>query len=339
MTKEVNKVESVTRSLRIAADKAEQYDKIRELFNNAGEFTDWVIEAYRLHESRQTSDLFKQDTKAIMDMFQSIFGVIGGVVSRAEGMVQSKDAEIVEELRAKDELAEDLRAELKALQDIISEKDEEIKTQKDKVKEVEANLKDIESALKALQEQFKDTKELNTMLQGEKVKYQAVEEANKQLAIDNSQLKESLVEVQKQANEGVQRSNELQREIESLIEKHEDKIRSIETSNRQALEHVEALKEVEISKAVLKAKEEAQAKIEEHLSKEEELRNKIDNLQETISVYSVSEINKDKEIARLKEELIKTSVADNKEKVTGTKKNKASKAKAQAEVEAEIEKI
>lgn len=332
MTQEVNRIESVTRSLRITADKAEQYDKIRELFNNAGEFTDWVIDAYRLHESKQTSDLFRQDTKAIMDMFQSIFGVIGGVVSRAEGMVQSKDAEIVEELRAKDDLAEDLRTELKALQDIISEKDAEIKVQNDKVKEVEGLLKENQETLNKTEKEFTTTSKLNEMLMLEKARYEAIEENNKALTEEVKQLKEKLLEAEKQATAGVQKITELIKENETMEQNYINKISAIKEKHKQSLDHAEAIKGIEVSKARFEEKEQAQAQIQAHMNKENELRDKIDNLQETINVYSVSEINKDKEIARLKEELAKA--ISNKEKPTGDKKHKVSKAKVEEAAEA-----
>ena len=323
MTQDINnnRQESVTRSLRITEDRAREYDKVKELFSNANEFADWVVKAHRLHESRQTSDLFAQDTKAIMDMFESIFGVIGGVVSRAEGMVQSKDAEIVEELRSKDDIAEELREEIKSLQDIISEKDAEIKTHKDTIKEVNNQLRAKETELKELQDQFADTKELNDMLKAEKVKYQATEDNNKQLLEEVSTLKETLSEAEKQANESMQKIVALENEKQTFEQSYIEKITSLKEKHRQALDHAEALKSVAIKEAKADAKEETQTKIEAHMDKENELRDKIDNMQETINTYAVLDAAKDREIASLKEELEKVKSAT--EKKTTKKKPKS----------------
>lgn len=310
MSEEVNieqessKQASVTKSLRVTEDRGKAYEEVRKAIGGtANHFTDWLVEAYRLHQSRETSDLFKQDTKAIMDMFNSIFTTINGIVGRAEGIVQSKDAAIQEELRSKDDIAEELREEIQELQQVISNKDIDMKAQKDAINALKAELKEQEEILQKVQKDNETTAQLNNVLLAEKERYKAIEVANKELEERNAELQEKLAEAEKQAIVDAQKINELEREKEALIEKQNDKITSIETAHNQALEHLESMKELAVAQARTETKEQAQVKIEEYIAKEEELREKVSSMQETINQHTADNLEKDREIELLKQEI------------------------------------
>lgn len=291
MENNVNNVkqESVTRSLRITSDRATEYDKIKDLFSNGNEFADWILSAYRLHESKQTSDLFTQDANAIMDMFQSISNRISNIIEMANDTVKNKDVAIADELRARDEKLDNLRAKVKELEEIVSEKDTEIKAQKDITKGFELQLKEQAEVLKKAQKDYELTSKLNDELLEKKEHYKTVEVQNKALVEELSTLKENLTEVENRANSEAQKVIELQRDKELLQEKHSDKIEKMETTHKQEIEHLVAMKELEISGAKAEVNEQAQVKLDA-------LRDKIDSLKDTIDTIKAEKENSIKEL-------------------------------------------
>lgn len=292
MENEVNKQESITRSLRLSADKIDDYDRVKKAFGTTNEFTDWIISAYTLYESQQTSDLFKQDTKAVMDMFNSIFGTINGIVSRAEGIVQSKDEDIKAELRAKDLRVEELKADNEALQNVISEKDTEIKAQKDISKDLQSQLKEQSELLEKAQKDYSNVSKINEFLEKEKAQYKAISEENKTLIEEVKALKESLKESENRANTEGQKVIELTKDKEHM-----------EVAHKQAISYLESMKANEINEARLKVEEQAQVKIREYMDREQKLSDKVNSLNDLVNSYKVSVIDKERDIADLQKEI------------------------------------
>lgn len=308
-------------TVRVDESQLERFKEIQASFTSGAEFSSWILNMYKLHESTKTTDLFSRDIQSIESMFGAIIGTLTGVVSRAEGAILAKDESIAGELRERDQIVEDLKNEMEILRQELRAKDEEIGNRDQSIKEVQKALQENQAALEKVQKDFSITSKLNDMLEKEKAQYQAIAEANKALVQEVAELKEKLSASEKEANASTHRADELQHRLALNEEKYVNEIQALKDAHKQDLERAEALKEVAVSKATLAAKEAAQTKIEARMEKENELRDKIDNMQETINTYSVTDAAKDKEIERLNK-----AVAELKDKMPAvSKKGKGSK--------------
>lgn len=288
-------------TVRVSEEKLEQFKEIQGAFERGSDFADWVIQAYKLHKSVKTTDLFTADLQALEGMLKSITGTIDGVISRAEGIILSKDAEVAEDLRARDQIVEDLKDEMELLRQELKSKDEIIKTQKETISDIQKELMNTQEEMKKVQKDYNTTCNLNDILMSEKARYEGIEGENKELSITVAKLTEKLTEAEKQVNADTQKITELEKENASLIEKHSEKIATIEKNHKDALNLAELVKEAEVSKAKSDIKELVQAKIDKYIEKEQDLRNEIDTLRKELNILirenekTVSELKQEHE--------------------------------------------
>lgn len=271
---------TVTTSVRVDEDKLVDFKDVQAQFESGKEFAEWIIQSYRMYESSKVSDLFTQDTQALATMFSSILGTMNGIISRAEGIVQSKDANIQENLRIKDEKQEELQEEINILREEISAKNEEIKSQKQLTKEVQDQLKETQDILSKVEKELSTVHKLNELLEQEKDQYQAIATQNEQLVEEVSILRASLTETKSEKDKAIHKVNELEKDNASLVEKYNDKLATLEHTHKQALEHAEQMKDIAVTKAIVETQKEAQAEIKQYMRIEQELRDKVNSIRE-----------------------------------------------------------
>lgn len=323
-------------SVRVEEEKLEQFKEMQREIGSGAEFSNWALEMFKMHQSSKTSDQFAKDVEKIGGMMKAIAGMVNGIVAGAEGAILTKEESIKNELKAKDQEAEELKVEMELLREDLKKKDEEISNRNSLIKEVQRELKENKELLEKTQKEHLTTSKLNEMLMAEKERYQAIESNNEQLVIDNKALTEKLIEVEKQATESMQKITALETEKQAIEQRHAETITSLKDKHRQALDHADALKGVAVKDAKADAREEAQAKIEAHIEAENKLRKELDesrkeiyainnNIKEMQGVYQkeMAELKAmhSKEVAELKSE-IKDLKGDGEHKSSEAKTNK-----------------
>lgn len=285
-------------SVRVDETQAEAVREVAKSFNNGAEFGNWLLGEYKKHQSSNKADMFLEDISKIDAMFKSVVGVMSGIISKAEGEVLSKGLEIQEELRSKDAIAEDLKAEAELVREDLKIKEEEIKSYKESIADFKQQLVAIQKELDKAQQDLKTTVKLNEMLEQKQAQHEAVQLENEFLIKELANLKERLAISERQHSEGLLKIETLEKDKLSLEKTYVDRINALEKAHEQALIHEAGVKDLEVSKARLEIQEQSQAKIQAHMDKENELRDTIDHLKELHQqeIYSIN-----KSIEELKE--------------------------------------
>lgn len=322
----------------------ELYDRLEQLKSEAGgthaEFLERMANAYELHKVRQGDNLLSAEVEELESLTARINRLMINANEKINSALRDKDLSYEEKQSANEELIARLRADLETSKATASE-------MKKALEEANKSNADLSEKLAEAEEQSTLTKELvaeyknkNDMLLSDLAEYKQDRETNKQLAIEIATLKEQLLEAQNQATTEAQKVVVLEEAAKKSEEEHQeklanteqtyiDKITSLKDKHRQALDHSEAMKNVAIKEARADAKEEAQAKLEEARSISEELRLKIDNMQETIATYTVTDAAKDRELEKLKKEVL--ALQEELEKTKATMEKKTIKKKSKKE--------
>ena len=286
----------------------ELYDKLEELKASSGggtyaEFMERMANAYELHKVREGDNLLSAEVEELESLTARINRLMINANEKINSSLRDKEISNEEKQSANEELINRLRKDLESLKEnnkVIAEQlTEAIKSNT----ELTLKLQEAEEQSTLAKDLVAEYKQKNDNLTSVIAEYKQDRETNKQLVEEVSVLKEKLAEVENKANLESQKVESLAKEKEKAEQECANKIEELQNKHKQALEQAEALKEIEVSKAVLKAKEDAQARIDVCIEKQQELRDKIDNMQETINVHAITEAAKDKQIEALTKEI------------------------------------
>lgn len=305
---------TVSKSIRVADDRAAQFESIKNEFNSGAEFGDWIIEAYRMHQATKTEEAFSTDAKELEDLFARAINIFTNAAERTEKALKNKDASIKETIAIKEIRIEELGEEIGSLQEQIKQLNDELKAREDIIKEKDKVIRDTQKILDKAVEDLQTTKDLNKMLQEKQDHYIKVEELNETLVKEvdqlneahqkevkglNTQLNEAVRNVENtnvQLDKAQQEILRKDKEIEDTIEKYSDKINTLKEANvdkiqglkdshEVALDKVKVTKDMEINQlkvqvqqAKVDATEEAQKREKQFLGEMEELRKEIHQL-------------------------------------------------------------
>lgn len=283
------------------------YDRLEQLKSEAGgthaEFLERMANAYELHKVKQGDNLLSSEVEELESLTARINRIMINANEKINSALRDKDLSNEEKQSANEELIARLRKDLESLKESNKVITEQLTEATKNNTELTLKLQEAEEQSTLAKDLVAEYKEKNDNLTSIIAEYKQDRETNKQLVSEISTLKEKLSEVENKANSEMQKVESLIKEKEKMQQDYSNKVVELQDKHKQALEQAEALKDIEVSKAALKAKEDAQTKIDVCIEKQQELRDKIDNMQETINVYTVSEAAKDKKIESLIKEI------------------------------------
>lgn len=321
---------TVSKSIRVADDRAEQFEAIKNEFNSGAEFGDWIIEAFRMHQATRTEEAFSTDAKELEGLFKRVINIFNNAAERTESALKNKDASIKETIDIKEIKIEELGEEIGSLQEQIKQLNDELKAREDIIKEKDKVIRDTQKILDKSVEDLQTTKDLNKMLQEKESHYIKVEELNETLVKEVDQLNEAHQKEVKELNETYQEEvkglnvqlNEAVRnventkvqldkvqqeiirkdkEIEDTIEKYTDKINALKEANvdkiqglkdshEVAIDKITVTKDMEINQLKVQVQQAKVDAAEEAQKREKQLLGELEDLRKEIHQLKVSSV-------------------------------------------------